>query len=58
MLKENLQKVEAKITASCERSGRRREDVTFIAVSKTKPIETLREAYDLGVRTFGENKVQ
>ncbi len=58
MLKENLQKVEAKITASCERSGRRREDVTFIAVSKTKPIETLREAYDLSVRTFGENKVQ
>ena len=41
MLKENLQKVEAKITASCERSGRRREDVTFIAVSKTKPIDTL-----------------
>ncbi|MCI8559806.1 MAG: YggS family pyridoxal phosphate-dependent enzyme [Dorea sp.] len=58
MLKENLQKVEAKIAASCERSDRRVEDVTLIAVSKTKPIETLKEAYDMGVRVFGENKVQ
>ena len=38
--------------------GRNREDVTLIAVSKTKPVETLQEAYDLGVRVFGENKVQ
>ncbi len=58
MLKENLQKVEEKIAASCACSGRRREDVTLIAVSKTKPVETLKEAYDLGVRVFGENKVQ
>lgn len=58
MLKENLKRVEDKITASCERSGRNREDVTLIAVSKTKPVETLRESYDMGVRVFGENKVQ
>lgn len=58
MLKENLQSVEAKIQEACERSGRAREDVTLIAVSKTKPVETLQEAYDLGVRIFGENKVQ
>lgn len=58
MLKENLQKVESKISASCDRSGRRREDVTLIAVSKTKPVETLKEAYDMGIRVFGENKVQ
>ena len=32
--------------------------MTLIAVSKTKPVETLQEAYDLGVRIFGENKVQ
>lgn len=58
MLKENLQEVEQRIAAACKRAGRRREDVTLIAVSKTKPVETLQEAYDLGIRVFGENKVQ
>ncbi len=58
MLKEQLQDVEGKIQAACGRSGRSREDVTLIAVSKTKPVAVLQEAYDLGVRVFGENKVQ
>lgn len=58
MLKENLADVEAKIVKACENSGRQRDDVTLIAVSKTKPVETLKDAYDLGVRVFGENKVQ
>ena len=58
MLKENLEYVESQIREACERSGRLREEVTLIAVSKTKPVEVLREAYDLGVRVFGENKVQ
>lgn len=58
MLRDNLQNVEANITEACEKSGRDRRDVTLIAVSKTKPVETLQEAYDLGVRVFGENKVQ
>ena len=58
MLKENLADVEAKIVKACENSGRQRDDVTLIAVSKTKPVETLKEAYDLGIRVFGENKVQ
>lgn len=58
MLKENLENVEEKIQEACRRSGRKREDITLIAVSKTKPIETLQHAYDLGVRVFGENKVQ
>lgn len=58
MLKENLADVEAKIVKACENSGRQRDGVTLIAVSKTKPVETLKEAYDLGVRVFGENKVQ
>ena len=58
MLKENLADVEAKIVKACENSGRQRDDVTLIEVSKTKPVETLKEAYDLGVRVFGENKVQ
>ena len=58
MLKENLEHVENKINDACKISGRKREDVTLIAVSKTKPVEVLQEAYDLGVRVFGENKVQ
>ena len=58
MLKENLTSVENQIQTACERSGRDRKDVTLIAVSKTKPVETLEEAYNLGVRVFGENKVQ
>ncbi len=58
MLKENLEYVESRIREACERSSREREDVTLIAVSKTKPVSVLKEAYDLGVRVFGENKVQ
>lgn len=58
MLKENLGAVEDKIQKACLRAGRRREEVTLIAVSKTKPLEDLEEAYRLGVRVFGENKVQ
>lgn len=58
MLKENLETVEAKIEEACKNSNRERKDVTLIAVSKTKPVEMLMEAYDLGIRVFGENKVQ
>lgn len=58
MLKHNFDEVEARIQAACERTGRKREDVTLIAVSKTKPVSMLQEAYDLGNRIFGENKVQ
>ena len=58
MLKENLKNVESNIAKSCEKAGRNRDEVTLIAVSKTKPVEVLQEAYDLGVRVFGENKVQ
>lgn len=58
MLKNNFDVVESKIKKACERSGRKREEVTLIAVSKTKPVEMLQEAYDLGTRVFGENKVQ
>ena len=58
MLKDQLQEVEKRIQAACDRAGRKREEVTLIAVSKTKHVETLQEAYDLGVRIFGENKVQ
>ena len=58
MIKENVAEVEARIQAACKRAGRRREEVTLIAVSKTKPVEMLKEAYETGCRDFGENKVQ
>lgn len=58
MIKENLAYVEEQITKACERSGRNREEVTLIAVSKTKPVSLVDEAIDNGIREFGENKVQ
>lgn len=58
MLEENLKLVEENICAACQKAGRLREEVTLIAVSKTKPVEMLSEIYDCGIRDFGENKVQ
>ncbi len=54
----NLEAVESNIRKACERSGRDRSEVTLIAVSKTKPVELIMEAYNAGIRNFGENKVQ
>lgn len=51
-LQENLQQVEANICKACENAGRKRSDVTLIAVSKTKPIEMLQTIYDLGSRVI------
>lgn len=55
---ENLAEVEARVAAACERAGRARDEVTLIAVSKTKPVSDVREAMAAGARVFGENKVQ
>ena len=57
-IQENIKAVEDRIAAECQKAGRDPEDVTLIAVSKTKPVEMLREAYEYGCRDFGENKVQ
>lgn len=46
------------IQGACQRAGRSRDEITLIAVSKTKPTEMLAEIYQEGVRDFGENKVQ
>lgn len=54
----NLNEVEQNILKACEKSGRSREEITLIAVSKTKPISLLEEAYHAEIRDFGENKVQ
>ncbi len=58
MIRENIEQVEKRIDKACREAGRSREEVTLIAVSKTKPVDMLREAYDCGCRDFGENKVQ
>lgn len=47
-----------RVAVAAERAGRRTDDVTIVAVSKTVPVETLHAAYDLGFTTFGENRVQ
>ncbi len=58
MVKENLEIVEQRIAQACRRAGRDRSEVQLIAVSKTKPVEMLEEAYAVGIRDFGENKPQ
>lgn len=58
MVKENLITVEQNIQKACARAGRSRSEVQLIAVSKTKPVELLQEAWDCGIRDFGENKPQ
>ena len=58
MIKEHLTEVKERIEQACIRSGRNPREVTLIAVSKTKPVPMLEEAYAAGARDFGENKVQ
>lgn len=55
---DNYKRVEEKVQRACVRAGRKREEVTLIAVSKTKPLSMIEELLPLGVRDFGENKVQ
>ncbi len=58
MILENINQVKRNIEHACEKSGRNPEEITLIAVSKTKPVSLLEEAYETGCRHFGENKVQ
>ncbi|MCC8159912.1 MAG: YggS family pyridoxal phosphate-dependent enzyme [Oscillospiraceae bacterium] len=55
---ENLKEVERRITAAAEKSGRSREDITLVAVTKTHPPQMMNEAIRLGVTDIGENKPQ
>ena len=54
----NLERLQDQIKRATERAGRRAEDVTIVAVSKTFPFDAIRTAYDAGLRHFGENRVQ
>ncbi len=58
MLKENYDQVAKKVEEACMRAGRNKEEVTIIAVSKTKPLANVVELQSHGVMDFGENKVQ
>jgi pyridoxal phosphate enzyme (YggS family) len=57
-LKQNLERVETAIHEACRRAGRKRHEVELMAVSKTYPATTVIEAARLGLRLFGENRVQ
>ncbi len=55
---DNLNSIQQRIRAACERAGRAPESVTLLAVSKTHPPETIRGAAACGHLLFGENKIQ
>jgi hypothetical protein len=57
-ISENIAAVRERLTAAARRAGRLQNDVALMAVSKTFPPERIREAYDAGLRLFGENRVQ
>ena len=57
-IRENLPRIQERIANAATRSGRRPEDITLIGVSKTHPAIAIQEAYQAGVRHFGENRVQ
>jgi PLP dependent protein len=57
-IRENLKRIHERIAAAAQRAGRRAEEITLIGVSKTHPASAIREAYDAGLRHFGENRVQ
>lgn len=58
MIKDNYEEVERRIRRACDASGRNRNDVKLISVSKTKPVSDIKEAMECGAVVFGENKVQ
>ena len=57
-VEENLKHIKERMAAACARAGRDPKEVTLVAVSKTKPVSMMMEAYGTGIRDFGENKVQ
>src|SRR5215472_16985975 len=57
-LAQNIAQVRSKIARAAEKAGRDPAEITLVAVSKTKPVEFVEMAYNLGVSDFGENRVQ
>lgn len=54
----NIASIQERIASAAQRSGRKSGDITLMAVSKTFPATSVREAHDAGLRVFGENRVQ
>jgi PLP dependent protein len=57
-IRDNLLRVRERIADAANRAGRDADEVTLIAVSKTHPAEAIQQAFDAGLRDFGENRVQ
>ena len=57
-LQERIAAIRERIAAAAKRAGRRAEEITLIAVSKTHPADVIRAAFELGIHHFGENRVQ
>jgi len=57
-MRENLLRIQERIARAAARTERRVEEITLIGVSKTHPASAIRDAYEAGVRHFGENRVQ
>src|ERR1700675_4130489 len=57
-VRENLLRIQERIAGAVARAGRSTEEITLIGVSKTHPASAIREAYEAGIRHFGENRVQ
>ena len=57
-ISENIARIRERITAAAQRAGRDTDAITLMAVSKTFPVQAIREAYAAGIRVFGENRVQ
>jgi PLP dependent protein len=55
---QNIASIQERVALAAQRSGRKSSDITLMAVSKTFPVASVREAYGAGLRIFGENRVQ
>src|SRR5271167_4488671 len=57
-IRENISRVRERLAAAAAKAGRSADEITLIAVSKTNPASAIQEAYQAGLRHFGENRVQ
>jgi len=57
-IKENIEKLRGEIAFECERNGRTPDEITLVAASKYADVDGIQQAYDTGIRNFGENRIQ
>src|SRR6266581_4026374 len=57
-IRENVERIRERVERAAGRAGRPAEEITLVAVSKTFPVDAIRDAFDAGLRHFGENRVQ